>query len=166
MKKLAILFLLCAAPAKAAYFSVVGRPGYVRQVLQEACFQPNAKLGDTSACVSIPLVEHSQRDGYVLIPGEDWSPFVIGWAIRPGGNPMILMGANANLLPVIKSGVLYGLNAASEPESFTNMKALLAPPAQSTGPDVTVNVGAKWGLDLSGKAKGYFLLSVGPALTF
>ena len=159
------LFLAGGVQAE-PYFRVVGREGYARRVLQEACFQPTSSIGATRACTSIPLVEHRAQDGYLLVPGEDWSPFMLGWAGAPGASPILLLGTGANLAPAVKAGLLWGLNTVTAAGSFTNLKALLAPPASSAGPDITINGGLKWGLDLSGKPKGVLMFSIGPAFSF
>lgn len=87
---LALLSLALGVSASAApYFRVIGRPGYVRQVTSEFCYVPGLPQGQTKqSCTSVPLIEHSQRDGYLLIPGEDWSPLTIGGAFG-GGLPLI-----------------------------------------------------------------------------
>jgi len=164
-KLLAVLMLMSATVRAGPYFRVLGRPGSPRQVLEEACFLPAGGLEATMACTSVPLVTHSARDGYLLVPGEDWALVTAGWAVRPGGNPILMLGSGANLSPVIKGGLLYGIEAMSKPESFTSFKRLLAPP-DGEAPDITINAGVKWGLDLTGKARGVFMLSVGPAFSF
>ena len=165
---LSVLLLLVASAAQAGpYFRYLGGPGYQRQVLSEACFVPAGGIGATTSCTSVPIVTHSYKDGYKIIPNEDWAPITVGGAFG-STHPLLTIGPAANLTPTMKMLALKGLNAAA-PNSFDNLKSLLAPPPQSNGPDVTMNIGTKWGvfpLEHAALRHSVWIFSIGPALLF
>lgn len=159
--------MFVASHCDGAYFRYIGGPGYQRQILNEACFNPRAGLSATTACTSVPIVTHSEKDGFLLIPGESWAPLTIGGAFG-STRPLLTFGPAANLTPTMKMFLLSMLNR-SAPDSFANLKSLLAPNPVSKGPDVTMNLGAKWGvfpLEHAAMRNSIFILSAGPALLF
>lgn len=160
--------IACNKPVHAAYFHVFGGPGYQKQIIQEACFNPKAPVGDVMACTSIPVITHSWRDGYFIIPNEDWDLLAVGGSWGPNSVPMLLLGPEANLMPALKNAALASINAFSNPESFPNLKSLLAPSPSASGPDVAINLGLKWGFfpNQAFFRNSLFLISVGPSLSF
>ena len=166
MKKLALAFLLCAAPAQAApYLVLPWHHDYERQFITEACFNPNAGIGATTSCTSILAAEHpGYGHGTLLVPGVDWA-VPVGLATNFRGTNLFVTGVSVNVLPAAKGVMLKGLDASTKEGSFENLKSLLEPPTVGT-PDVTINVGVKWGLAPQQNWKGYLVLSVGPRLTF
>lgn len=165
---LALSLMLTASHVHASqYFRYVGGPGYQKQILNEACFNPRLGARATTNCTSVPVVTHSWRDGFVVLPNEDWALLTVGGAF--GHGPALLtLGPAANLTPALKSSLLSGLNLVA-PDSFDNLKSLLQPAPLSKGPDVTINIGAKWGIFPTTNAAirtSFLLLSVGPALSF
>lgn len=158
----------CHKPSKAAYFRHFGGPGYQRQVYQEACFNPKAAIGDVTACTSIPFIYHSFRDGYILIPNEDWSLLSAGGAWGPNTAPLLTLGSEANLAPAFKLAALSAINALSNPGSFANLKGLLSPAPDGSVPDVTISIGAKWGAYPNKRffKDSILLISIGPAISF
>ena len=154
----AALVCLCSISARALpAVEWIGKTGFHYQVTSEACFNPNAGIGATTSCSSAPLV---------LIPQWGFAPLTVGGAFGKD-NPMLTIGAGENLTPVLKAALLGALNQTTPAGSLPNLKGLLAPPAAGS-PDIVLNIGAKWGAQITGsnKVKGLFLLSIGPAFLF
>lgn len=166
-------------PAKAnPYFRVIGGEGYVKQIYTELALPFNG--GNPLSLTSIPLVEHNQADGYVLIPHEDWAPLTIGVAL--GSAQQIVgsaaagqklrtalgLGPAANLSPSLKAGILGLLNATTSSGSLMNLKSMLMPNPSSSGVDVAINVGLKWVYDPFAcfGGKGYVVGTFGPQFTW
>ncbi len=164
MKGLLIALLLSSSAQAAPYFVFPWHKDFSRQVITEACFNPNAGIGATASCTSVLAVQHPAKNGFLLIPGVDWA-VPVGVSTNFTSSTMFVTGVSANLLPALQGVLLRGLDMTTKEESFRNLKALLTP-VEDAKPDVSVNVGAKWGVAPQQEWKGYFLLSVGPALKF
>lgn len=170
MKRLALFaFFFTGVPAMASarpYFRVIGGQGYQRQILSELCFSPSASVG--TSCNSIPVITHSYRDGYLVIPNEDWALLTVGGAFGQG-DPFLAFGPAWNVAPALKAVLLVGLDKVTGPNSFLNLKELLSPPLVGNAPDLTINLGVKLGVKpINGyrDLKGELLLSIGPKLEF
>jgi len=93
----------------------------------------------TRATTMVALVTHSPLDGYILIPGVDWTPLAVGGGFKEG-NFHLAAGPSFNLLPVIKSGLAAIVNGVTDPDKYTNLKSLLAP-VPAGGADITGALG-------------------------
>lgn len=133
---------LSPAPRPPEEFLLTGeRPRYFRLVnpAKRLHMSIGKLLGESGTAVAYAVVTHSTRDGCALpaIVCEDWAPLTVG---STGDRDRFFFGPSANLLPVAKSFLLKGLNAASKEGQYANLKELLSPPLQSTT-DLTVAFG-------------------------
>ncbi len=161
MKRIVLIGLLLIglrSIAEAGDLAYIWQPNFRIQTTTEACFKPNAPIGDVTACTSIPIIE----DGRLGLSYD------VGGAFAPGQTPVwVPAGIGYNLLSPAKEAMLWALNHAA-PNSFANLKGLLAPAVvTANGTDIQLNLGIKWAWVLSGgKAIGTCLLSVGPRVVF
>jgi hypothetical protein len=160
---LALILAGCgSAPAFASpYFRVIGDVYSVENV---AVFNPNAGIGATQDAALVNVVTHSTKDGCLLpsIVCEDWSLLSVGGAFT-GPNKLALFGSQYNLEPLFQAGAYGLLNAFTPSSSLTALKSFLSTPVSSA---VTLSIGAFWGVSPEQNWKGYFLLTIGPKLTF
>lgn len=148
IKKLALLLLL--GPSSSAQAAPYFRPLDIHhpQVSAGACADP-VNVGQSSQCTMVPIFTHSHNDGYLLIPGEDWTPLALGYSLS-GASKSFALGPSANILPFM--GELIGW-LPTEPKNENVGFAF--------GPTLVYDPFAA-----NGKGKGYFRLFAGASWSF
>lgn len=93
--------------------------------------------GNVSPGVEVAVITHAAKDGYFILPGEDWTALAIGFETGP--EKALTFGPSVNLSGPVKAVLLSGLNYAA-PNDYTNLKSVLAP-VQEGGRDVSLSLG-------------------------
>lgn len=122
---------------------------------------PSGKTGSLSGG-EISVIHHSHNDGYLLLPGEDWSLLSIG-GMGNSNKALMAIGPNFNVSEVLKSGSLAFLDLLTSQTQFVGLKNVLQP--SGTGLDFNLSLGPTWVYDPIGN-KGYFKFFLGGALSF
>lgn len=100
-------------------------------------------LKKTDAAIELPLITHSFRDGYLVIPGEDWSLLNAGIG-GTAGDVSIVVGPAANLLPPMQIGIATVLDFLNPTgEKFQALRNLIRP-ASAEADVVSISVGPQW----------------------
>ena len=69
------------------------------------------KGGPSEQCTTVGVITHSPKDGYVLVPGEDWSLLSVGYAMTGYSKVNPIVSMTYNILPVFTwAGQAAGLN--------------------------------------------------------
>lgn len=166
MKALLIAVLLTIPFASrsdaAPYFRLIHQ---VPQVGLGTLYDP-VEVGQSQAAIMVPLITHSYNDGWLIIPGEDWTPLAIGgW--QNGREYGLLVGPSFNMLPIIQASMLAFVTAVTPTNKYLNLKLMLVP-IPSTGSDVMFSFAPAWEFQpLHGpKGKGFFKIFIGPVWKF
>lgn len=163
MKLLLSALLLCLPWSVSAspYFRLNGEQG--KQANVGAFIDVNT--GEKSTGVTIPIVTHSSKDGYVLFEGEDWTPLMIGGGGNLSGGHFFAVGASANLVEPLKALIRKGLDKFSKLESYKNLRGLVAPvPAGEA--DISVSLGPCFVIEPAKDWKGSLKMFLGAAWRF
>ena len=167
MKKL-IIALVCGLIASNAfaspYFRFIGQENF--QINAGACLDPKNVLVESQACSSIPLIYHAAKDGYVIIPNEDWALLSVGGGIAHG-DVTLNIGPAMNVTPVLKHFILNALILTTKQDQLVNLKTVFVPIPESKV-DVTFSVSPQWSIHPMKRffKDSAFTVFVGPALHF
>lgn len=93
--------------------------------------------GNVAAGFEVAVITHSARDGYFILPGEDWTLLAVGFLTGP--DKAVAIGPSVNLSGPVKAVLLAGVNYLA-PNDYANLKGILAP-AQEGGRDVSLSLG-------------------------
>lgn len=63
-------------------------------------------IGQSQAVVVTSIIRHDAADGYLLIPGEDWSLLDLGWAGSGTGSELVL-GPSWNIAPILAAAAPF-----------------------------------------------------------
>lgn len=121
----------------------------------------------TDAALALPLITHSHNDGYIFLPGEDWTPLSVGVG-GTAGNFLFSVGPGVNVLPPVQIVSLWLLDKADPSgERLQNLRSLLRPAADAPN-DVSFSVGPQWVFKPwdGPHGHGYFRLWTGAAYQF
>ena len=162
---LSLAFLVSSAQAS-PYFRLLG---YDVQKHAPVNFHPNLGAavdpkapGDTDVVTLVPLVMHSHADGYLILPGEDWSPLAVGGGDN-GGRLSLYVGPLFNLVPAASVGLDRLLSLL--PDKYANLKSIVGPAAASSQ-DAGVSVSPLFKPPLSKSERGSFRIFTGAWLKF
>lgn len=159
--KFAISMLLVPSVKAAPYFRLLD-PAHPQ--LNAGTYVGVGKGGQTTGGVYLPLITHSQKDGYLLFKGEDWSLLGIGGSGNLN-NFTLNIGPAFNLAPSIKSLLLAGLSAITAPGNYANLKSMLSPNPDAPS-DVSISLGPTLSLSPQQNWKGSYATFLGAAFKF
>lgn len=134
----------------ASWCSVAKAEPYFRTVWINASPKPGIgsllevkDLKKTDGALALPIITHSHKDGYVLIPGEDWSLLTVGIG-GTQGNISLAAGPAYNVLPVMQIGAL-GIMDYLNPtgDGFKPLRAFLSP-ASGAANQVSISAGPQF----------------------
>ena len=114
---LALLLAVVVSPVAASpYFRIMGHDagGYHPQVNIGACADV-VNVGHSEQCTMVGVINHSHEDGYLLLPGEDWTLLALGYAASGTGAKLVL-GPSWNIAPAM-GDALYQVVQAFAPGS-------------------------------------------------
>lgn len=118
--------------------------------------------GETDGVTLVPLIMHSHADGYLFIPGEDYSPLAVGGGMN-GGRLSLYVGPMFNVIPAVSNGLGFALDHLSD--KYANLKSILSGvPASSK--DAGVSLSPLFKPPLSKKERGSFRIFTGAWLKF
>ena len=164
MKKILMSILLVPSLSAAnPYFRVLGHDsyGYHPSVSVGACADP-VNVGHSQQCTVVNVIGHSHSDGYVVIPGEDWSLLGAGYGASGTGVNLVL-GPSINLAPIPASAVLWLADRyAPNSDATAKLHALYAASSLQT---IDSSFGPAWAYDPVAN-KGYFRLFCGASWKF
>jgi hypothetical protein len=162
MKALLIVVLLmmpCGILNASPYFRLIHQSP---QLGLGTLYDP-ATMGQSQAAAMVPIITHSFNDGWLIIPGEDWSPLAIGgW--KNGRDYGFLVGPTFNMLPVIQAGLLTLVTYLTPTDKYLNLKMMLLP-IPTAGSDVSLSFSPTWEYQPIPN-KGYFKIFMGPVWKF
>jgi hypothetical protein len=113
-------------------------------------------IQDTQTTGMLPLITHSPKDGYILIPNEDWTPLAVGVSANAGQFTFDI-GPLFNILPWMQTLALEVI-----PDKYAQIRAILAP---NPGAPVTFSAGPVFQYQ-EATNKGYYKTFTGLALHF
>lgn len=94
----AMLSCLGVSARATPYFSVLDG-AHKPTVYAGACADP-VNVGHSEQCTLVSLIWHNHKNGYLLIPNEDWSLLSVGYA-GSGEGWKLALGPSVNLLPIL-----------------------------------------------------------------
>ena len=118
-----------------------------------ACIDPIKGTPD-SQCTTVGLVTHSPDDGYLVVPGEDYSLFSAGYKLTGVSKIRPIVGQSYNVLPFL----VWGGSEMGLPITIPSINA--------KGVSLTGSLSPLWQVPLSKQEHGYFLLQVAGTLKF
>jgi len=135
------------------------------QLVAGAYLDPQA-IGSTEGGTALALLTHSTEDGCLLpsLVCMDWTPLAAGFVAKPG-DIKFAFGPLFNLAPVLKAGLLRGLNFATKDGTLPGLKSALGSEPVS-GPSATVSIGPAWVIAPQERFKGYLRVFIGGELRF
>ena len=134
MKKIIINLVLCFLPVMAAAQMQVINP--LHPIIVTGVFSDMRGHSDGGSALAL-----------LTMPQYDFVPLAIGSTIGQGlGGPSVALGMGFNLLPDIKFMGLFFVNCLwPQPEKFSNLKGMLAPPEDGKV-DVVMSLGPNYNL--------------------
>lgn len=156
----AVLVLAATGSTLAApYFRTIVTDPSKAQVSVGACADP-VNVGHSTQCTVVATVYHSHTDGYLLIPGEDWTLLGVGYAVSGEGVSLIL-GPSWNMTPAAAE-VVVGTLSKIFPNKFAPNAADLF---SSSVTNLSLSFGPAFGYDAL-RNKGAFRLFAGASWKF
>ena len=166
MKPLALLFplLLWLFPGTAnanPYFRELWQ-NPAHPIINIGAFADVVNVGHSQQCTMVNVIGHSHLDGFLLIPGEDWSLLAVGYSAS-GTGASLVAGPSWNLAPIPGAAVVWAVDKAlPNSDVAAKVHAAYAAAAQSK---VDLSFGPAWVYDPVA-IHGFFRVFCGAAWKF